>query len=304
MQGVMTATQPCLEDAVFFGASDRKLFGILHKPTTGNRSTALLCLNAGLQYRVGPHRVYVKLARRLSADGFAVLRCDLPGIGDSPGPEPEKHFDLYRATDVISAIDYLQSLGSVSRIVLLGICAGARVAFKAAALDPRVDAVVAWSTPVLSGGLDMPESPESHAPSKKASMLLIARWLGKSLSPRVWRDYFSAGNTLKGAWQKLARVTSAWRGRRQRPATGQISFLEAIDSYLDSGRKACFAYGELDRLEDEEFKERFPQIVSASDKRQSYRLIPGGDHTFTSVESERLVINETEAWLKEWYPSS
>ena len=47
-------------------------------------ATALILLNAGLVHRMGPFRLYVQMARRLAAEGYAVLRFDQSGLGDSP----------------------------------------------------------------------------------------------------------------------------------------------------------------------------------------------------------------------------
>ncbi|MGA8008355.1 MAG: alpha/beta hydrolase, partial [Thiomonas sp.] len=55
-------------------------------PASGTASPppfGVLLFNAGVIHRVGAHRVNVKLARALAADGIATLRCDLHGMGDS-----------------------------------------------------------------------------------------------------------------------------------------------------------------------------------------------------------------------------
>ena len=44
---------------------------------------AIILLNTGVEHHVGPHRLYVPLAREWAARGHLVLRFDLGGIGDS-----------------------------------------------------------------------------------------------------------------------------------------------------------------------------------------------------------------------------
>jgi hypothetical protein len=70
------------EEAVLIGGS---LVGILSRPPAGvdPAMPGVLLLNAGRIHRVGPNRLYVAIARRLAAMGFAVCRFDLSGIGDS-----------------------------------------------------------------------------------------------------------------------------------------------------------------------------------------------------------------------------
>ena len=74
------------ERAIQFG-SHRGLVGIVTTPDAtpdAPRPTrAIVMANVGLHHRVGPYRLYVDLARRLAARGFAALRFDLSGLGDS-----------------------------------------------------------------------------------------------------------------------------------------------------------------------------------------------------------------------------
>ena len=73
-----------------FGTSHR-LFGVLVKPRVASADRpAVIMTNAGTVHRIGPHRLYVDLARELAELGFTVLRMDLSGIGDSAvGTSPE-----------------------------------------------------------------------------------------------------------------------------------------------------------------------------------------------------------------------
>src|SRR5438045_1954876 len=73
------------EEAVLFGEF-RSLVGIVTEPTTQHphlARQAVILLNPGIVHRVGPGRIYVKIARALAKMGFVILRFDLSGIGDS-----------------------------------------------------------------------------------------------------------------------------------------------------------------------------------------------------------------------------
>jgi alpha-beta hydrolase superfamily lysophospholipase len=121
---------PVTEHAVQFG-SERHLFGVL---TTSNHNAgrpALLMFNAGSVHHVGPNRLYVTLARHLSAAGFDCLRFDLEGLGDSVRREPGRENHPYPATataDAGAALEFLKSRG-YQRIVALGLCSGAHTTF-------------------------------------------------------------------------------------------------------------------------------------------------------------------------------
>src|SRR5205085_6183975 len=64
-----------------FGA-DSHLFGVLTEPGEKRDLPAVILLNAGSIHRVGPSRLYVRIARELAQDGFASLRLDHEGLGD------------------------------------------------------------------------------------------------------------------------------------------------------------------------------------------------------------------------------
>lgn len=127
------------------------LTGMAHLPdrrrADGGLDGALL-LNAGIVHRIGPHRMNVKLARRLGAVGLASLRFDFPGLGDSParaGADPASYEDQY-AGDVVAAGDCLAAqlniAGDAARFAAIGLCSGADNAYRAALRDPRIKKII------------------------------------------------------------------------------------------------------------------------------------------------------------------
>jgi alpha-beta hydrolase superfamily lysophospholipase len=133
----------CVEEAVRLGPEGR-LFGVVTLPPADHPATgrpAVILLNTGSNSHVGPHRLYVPLARRLAADGFTTLRLDLSGIGDSLVRPGGRENDLYAAEapeDVRHGMAYLTTRAGVERFALFGICSGGYAAFHTAAADPRV----------------------------------------------------------------------------------------------------------------------------------------------------------------------
>jgi alpha/beta superfamily hydrolase len=130
------------EEVVTFGTA-RSLVGILHRPQSapaGDRPAVLL-LNAGILHRVGPNRLYVRLARELTRQGFTVLRFDVFGIGDSQDQEAgggeATFFD-----DTLEAMDMLRARTGAASFLLMGICMGARIALEVACRDARVASLV------------------------------------------------------------------------------------------------------------------------------------------------------------------
>lgn len=107
-------------------------FGVLHAPASPGPVVFVL-LNAGAVHRQGPFRLYVQLARRLAARGFASFRFDQPGIGDAvlAGEQPP----LEGLADVL---DRLAARTGCQRFVVGGICSAADAAWQLALQDTRV----------------------------------------------------------------------------------------------------------------------------------------------------------------------
>lgn len=117
-----------------FGAG---LVGVVHRPQqSAGQRTGVILLNAGLVHRIGPFRGSVALARALAAAGFAVLRYDQSGLGDSPVSSSTS--EDRRRNEANAAMNLLAQQCGVDRFVIGGICSGADDAFHLARDDARV----------------------------------------------------------------------------------------------------------------------------------------------------------------------
>jgi exosortase A-associated hydrolase 1 len=118
---------PCVEEAVSFTCQNDDLIGVLTRPGSGSTSdSGVIIVVGGPQYRVGSHRQFVLLARALGGAGFAVLRFDVRGMGDSSGAL--RGFEA-TANDVQAAIDVLERrVPTVRQVTLVGLCDGASAA--------------------------------------------------------------------------------------------------------------------------------------------------------------------------------
>lgn len=117
---------------------NRNLVGVLTQPSDPRKSVAVLLLNAGVVHRIGPHRISVKLARHLAGRGYAVLRFDTSGVGDSRPSLDSASFKEQATLDIRAVMDYLQHEHGLTSFALFGICAGAMNAYQATLADDRV----------------------------------------------------------------------------------------------------------------------------------------------------------------------
>jgi len=113
------------EHALVFPCQGESLVGVLHLPTVP-LETSIVIVVGGPQYRIGSHRQFVSLARAMAAQGHAVLRFDVRGMGDSTGAS--RSFEQI-TRDIAAAVDEIsQRVPLARRIVLWGLCDGASAA--------------------------------------------------------------------------------------------------------------------------------------------------------------------------------
>ena len=125
------------ETALWIPSGANQHLGILSSPKSAPQ-TGVLVLVGGPQYRVGSHRQFVLLARALAAQGYAALRFDFAGMGDSPGGATDF---AARSSEIRAAIDAIfLAHPSLKRVVLWGLCdaASAALIYINATRDRRV----------------------------------------------------------------------------------------------------------------------------------------------------------------------
>ncbi|HSV59708.1 MAG TPA: alpha/beta fold hydrolase [Variovorax sp.] len=127
------------ESTLCFGP-EQSLIGVLARPAGGGAPARVGCLllNVGVNYRIGPRRINVKMARQLAAGGIPSLRFDLSGVGDSRASAAHNDFRQQALIDMKAALDELQAATGLARFVVVGICSGGVNGLALALADPRV----------------------------------------------------------------------------------------------------------------------------------------------------------------------
>lgn len=146
------------EHAFYFVRDRERLFGILHDPVDRGTRTGFVLSHPFAEEKLWSHRVFVSLARALTAKGHPVMRFDYTGAGDSTGTTSATSFATHVA-DLAAAVDALAAQRpELERIGLIGLRVGATVAARlaeSAQSDPaysrvRGSPLVLWD-PVLDG---------------------------------------------------------------------------------------------------------------------------------------------------------
>jgi alpha-beta hydrolase superfamily lysophospholipase len=115
-------------------------------PAGGGARVGMLLFNAGVVHRTGPHRINVRLARRLAGRGIPSLRFDLSGQGDSARPAGGLGFEQQAVADLRAAMDLLAAETGVTKFALFGFCSGGCHSYAAAQADERVAGIVLYDT--------------------------------------------------------------------------------------------------------------------------------------------------------------
>lgn len=148
-------------EPLFFGVSDQPLFGWLHAPSgrAPRRTGVVLCAPFGQEY-VLAHRALHGCARLLADAGFAALRFDWFGTGDSAGMLEEADLDRWQQ-DLAAAARTLTERAGCDDVALVGMRVGGTLAALASeALE--LAALVLWD-PVVEGRLFLEELKAAHA---------------------------------------------------------------------------------------------------------------------------------------------
>jgi len=153
---------------------------------------------------LGPHNVFVTMARRLASEGVGCLRIDFGGRGDSEG-DPAAASIAGMADDARSALAWLRDRQGASQgdLAIVAICSGCKVAIGAAAAEADVRSLCLWS----------PEPMGSLRPSttnRRKTRAALRTYFLKLLRPETWRKLLS-GRVRGGMVRKalLAHETRA-----------------------------------------------------------------------------------------------
>ncbi len=267
------------ETPVVFGP-ESSLVGVLSLPAAGPPPVVWLMFNAGLVSRMGPHRLNVKLARALAAQGQASLRFDLSGRGDSRGSTSGADFEQQSVHDIRSAMDWLEHTCGARRFALFGICSGAVAAFAAAQADPRVAAALLFDGDAFS-------SPWT---------VLVRRWkrFRAASWPQVWRNVVGrfSGPPAAAAAPGLADQDSA------SPALLRSDFVRQLHALVQRQVAVFFVYSgsTIDVYSyGKQFRHAF-RSESFVDKVKC-EFHPDIDHTVTALAAQRKLIDVILAWV-------
>jgi len=279
------------------------LFGIVSEPAppaAGHAAATpvLLLVNTGPVHHVGGHRLYVALARRLAAQGQAVLRLDLSGLGDSPPRAGQAAGVVYgpdAVADVGVAVAAAQERWPGAPIHLLGLCAGGYHALKLAVAQPGVARATIVNPLVFFWRQGM---------SLDARELDVQAAIYSSKWRRLdsWKRLFSGQSDLRMLARVAAGRLAKGLGSLRAGASGAALQAASAPGDDDLGRElqAAAAHGTRLQFVFSEGEPGWPLLqaqagpaLQALQARGalSVQHIPRADHTFSSQDARHRFID-------------
>jgi pimeloyl-ACP methyl ester carboxylesterase len=269
-----------VEETVVFGDEREPLWGVLHEPSTAN-GAGVVFLHGWPGNRIGPHRMFVTMARRLTAAGFRCLRVDFRGRGESGGIAGDATIRSMIA-DARCGVDYLTTRGS-RHVFLLGICSGGKVAIGLASEDSRIEGLALWSAESM-GYLRDP----SAGVNKSLEALRI--YTRKLVRPETWRKILTF-RVNTGMVRKALSTDEA-------PSSADIADESAMLHKFRRFRGGILlVYGGNDP-ETKTAAGAYIRFCGQNRIASEFHEIPEANHSFYSIRSSEEVMTLTERWFK------
>ena len=294
-----------MEESVCRFGADGHLFGVLTRASRDPSLPAILMFNGGPVHHVGPNRLYVTIARSLAAMGFACLRFDLEGLGDSVlrGPGRENHpYPDHATADAESAIAFLRAQG-YRRFIALGLCSGAHAAFHAGLrFNEDVQDLVLinpWAFYWKEGmSLDVGAT-IVDAKSYKKSMRDPSRWL------KLLRGDVNLRRLLEVAMRQPTTIARSYYGvlcERLAPSKAP-ALARDLRRLLQSERKVTVLMAENEPAADMIMADaKFTATRALREGRLRFETIEGGDHTFTQARTRKALLARVKEHLRPRLP--
>jgi pimeloyl-ACP methyl ester carboxylesterase len=194
-------------EAFYFGSAGIYLFGAYHPAKNTQRREGIVLCNPFGQESMRAHRALRRLAINLSALGYAVLRFDYRGTGDSVGTLAGVTTDDW-LDDIRVAMQELMDIAAVPKVSLLGLRVGALLAAQVAANNLKVSRLVLWD-PIVNGKAyidDLNAEITKAAPSRSKFVATDGslHFNGFSMPPEFQKNLVNLDLTKTSGLQSLA----------------------------------------------------------------------------------------------------
>lgn len=248
--GCACLLSPLISSAGTFVAHDVKvlnpadsilLAGTVSEPAEGTVSAVLvMATGSGLQNRdeeAFGKKPFKVIAEKLSADGFAVLRMDDRGFGESEGAETVANAtnDDFKS-DVEAGIEYMKALYPGKKIGILGHSEGGTTAIRIAASHPEsIDFIITLAAPAWPGDSIVVSQ------SRALAMAIQGKWDGEATQKNLVEI---AKSSLPDIQKRIAMMTVAGEafGEAAKLPQVQQNMLQQVNAMISPWYVATLRY--------------------------------------------------------------
>ena len=267
--------------------------GILSKPEIPAQIGVVVVVG-GPQYRAGSHRQFVLLSRALAQAGYAVLRLDYQGMGDSDGAP----YDFTNVSpDIARAIEAFQAhVPSLHNITLWGLCDGASAAllYLHDTEDARVTGLCLLN-PWVRSEISLARTQVKHYYTQRLRQREF--WL-KLISGKV------AASAVRGLFNSLRGMRTTARP----PVAANLTFQDKMRISWGKFQGSVLLILSGEDYTAKEFLEHAQtdqKWASAIRQPNVHRLdMKDADHTFSELKHSREVETATIQWLTNLQPNN
>ena len=306
--------ETCIETKNRNGESLR---GILHSGNAEKyKKIVLICLNTGLNDMAGWHRIQVKTARFLSGQGYDVLRYDDSGIGDSDGILNEESIvEIFTKIETgmfvdnaNAMVDFVAHKFNNHRIIYLGFCGGGLTGIFSAAVNKKIQGVIAIGAPVTLSSNEYfykrdPWVVQKNIENYWLKLFNVKSWIRFLTFRGDYRTVFASlflffKNKLSGTYSEKPSNTPD-----DKKVNLNQEFFIAFKQFVKRDIPCLFFYAENDSAT-WEFKKYFMEVYQKSGiwnpEKIRFCEAKHANHILSSEESQKLLNEHIMTYLEQF----
>jgi pimeloyl-ACP methyl ester carboxylesterase len=300
------------EEIFSFTANAQRLHGILHLPPQGQWRDAIIFSHGWSGNRCGPADLLTELARALAEAGYAVLRFDFSGRGESEGEGLNTSL-LTMADDLCAASLALKKALGCKKISFLGLCSGANVIIGTLKRLPEAEKLLLLSVYPFSDG-------DTFARDLNRTRHFLQIYWRKACRAETWARLIKGEVRLKQVLnvilgplfkrgQNQRKETGADSGKPGKPGSGvkaaaregRQDASNAPKTHLRNLRAdlpSLFVYGSADP--DAQAAEKYYREYAQENNLPAiFHSLEGANHNFSSVAWRQQLKAELLAFLQQ-----
>ena len=260
------------------------LHGVLTQYAEEPNETILVLISGGLIHKIGPNRIYVKLAREFAEEGFDSFRFDLSGIGESIIENIKSELEVH-INDIRCVVEYLSK--SYKKIILVGLCSGANIIYNYLKNENSIAGFIGIN------GHYIDEYKHSEIESILQPKIQSRYYKKKLFSLQNWFRVLSGKSNYKGI---LRALNNKILGKRGTLEGNKIQFTTSLNQ-LNCKIPICLIYAEGSTGYDAYLKTIKDHIYQNKLDNCTIYLIRKADHIFTPVRCQNKLVATILLWL-------